>query len=271
MPTPCIAVLGAGNMGSALISGLIQDKHPPDKIWAYDINESSLENLRSRFQIHITHNYEEAILRADAIILAVKPQQLAALSLQITSSVQAKKPLVISIAAGIPIAHLQEWLGEELAIVRAMPNTPALIGCGATGLFANHHVNPIQHELAESILRAVGVIVWLKQEEEMNAVTALSGSGPAYFFLVMEALEEAATQLGLSQEIAHLLLLQTALGSVRMAIEANLSLKDLRQQVTSPQGTTEKALSVLENNHIRRLFKEALLAAKLRAEELGKN
>jgi pyrroline-5-carboxylate reductase len=265
-----IAILGAGNMGSSLIGGLIRDGHPAEKIWASDVSEEKLLSLQQVPSIHTTLSNIQAAQSADVVIFAVKPQYIAPIATEIAAAIQTHQPLIISIAAGIRLAHLQQYLGPKTAIVRAMPNTPALIGCGATALYANAHVTSAQHDLAESILRAVGTTLWLPQEELMDCVTALSGSGPAYFFLIMEALEQAAAQLGLDSETAHLLTLQTALGAVRMAIESGDSLVTLRHRVTSPQGTTEKAISVLESNNIRSIFLEALRAAKLRSEELGK-
>src|SRR5262249_8819999 len=156
---------------------------------------------------------------------------------------------------------LQTWLGGNQSIVRAMPNTPALIRCGATALFANALVTEDQRNLAESIMRAVSVVVWLENEKWLDTVTALSGSGPAYFFIMMEALQTAGEELGLSSEIARLLCLQTAFGAARMALESEKTVAELRQQVTSPGGTTERAIQVLEEGKMREIFKKALQAA----------
>ncbi|HEX4046028.1 MAG TPA: pyrroline-5-carboxylate reductase [Gammaproteobacteria bacterium] len=267
-----IAIIGAGNMGSSLIAGLIKNNHPSNKLWAADPSQEKLDYLQQHFHIHTSQENHLAIQAAEVIILAVKPQMLAevAKNLQpILTAQPSQKPLIISIAAGIREANLQQWLGQQTAIVRAMPNTAAMIGCGATALHANAHVTPAQRNMAESILRAVGVAVWLTDEAQMDSVTALSGSGPAYFFLIMEALQEAAEQLGLPAETARLLTLQTALGAARMAMESETAPAELRQKVTSPGGTTEKAISVLEQKHIRDIFKQALLAAKQRSEELA--
>ncbi len=269
MNIPVIAIIGAGNMGSSLIGGLINTGHPCGKIWATDPDNEKLEHLHQSFQINTTPENSKAAQAADILVLAVKPQLFAQVAKDLAPQIQAHKPLVISIAAGIRESSIQHWLGGNTAIVRAMPNTPALIGCGATGLYANPFVTNEQHSLAESILRSVGVVVWLPDEKLMDTVTALSGSGPAYFFLMMETLQQAAEQLGLSADIARLLTLQTALGAARMAIESGKPLDELRRNVTSPGGTTEKAVSVLENSNIRTLFKNALQAAKLRSEELA--
>jgi pyrroline-5-carboxylate reductase len=268
--TPVITVIGAGNMGSSLIGGLIKDGHPCQKIWASDADEEKLSFLKQRFDVNTTVNNINAAQMADVIILAIKPQYFGAVVTELAKTLREHKPLIISIAAGIRTESIAHWLGAEQAIVRTMPNTPAMIGCGATALYANAHTTETQRNRAESILRAVGITVWLKEESMMDAVTALSGSGPAYFFLMMEALQEAGEQLGLPSETARLLTLQTALGSARMAIESATPLVDLRHHVTSPGGTTEKAVSVLEENNIKALFSKALQAAKLRSEELAR-
>jgi pyrroline-5-carboxylate reductase len=267
--SPIITVIGAGNMGSSLVGGLIRHGHPSDKLWASDKSEEKLTHLHNTFHVHTTMDNVQASQSADVIIIAIKPALFASVAAELLTLVQTRKPLIISIAAGVRELTIQHWLGGKTAIVRAMPNTPALIGCGATALYANGYVTPTQHNIAESILRAAGIVVWLENELLMDAVTALSGSGPAYFFLMMESLQEAAEQLGLPTETARLLTLQTALGAARMAIESDTPLVELRRQVTSPGGTTEKAVSVLEENNIRDLFRKALQAAKLRSEELA--
>jgi pyrroline-5-carboxylate reductase len=269
MTLPVIAVIGAGNMGSSLIGGLINNQHPCDKLWASDTSSETLEHLQHAFQIHTTTDNAKAAQAAEVIILAVKPQRLAQVAAEIAEAAHARHSLIISIAAGVCESNIQHLLGGKMAIVRAMPNTPALIGCGATALYANTHVSSQQHELAESILRTVGVVEWLDHEPLMDTVTALSGSGPAYFFFMMEALQQAGEQLGLSSETARLLTLQTALGAARMAMESGKSLAELRQNVTSPGGTTEKAISVLQESNLHAIFKKALQAAKLRSEELA--
>lgn len=269
MTTSVIAIIGAGNMGSSLIGGLINSGHPADKLIATDTSAEKLAQLAQTFHIHTTDDNSKAIAMADTVVLAIKPQLFATVVSQIKPIVQQRHPLIISIAAGIREAHIQHWLGDKQAIVRAMPNTPALIGSGAAALFANPYVNDEQRNLAESILRAVGVIVWVTEESLMDTVTALSGSGPAYFFLMMEALQEAAQELGLPAETARLLTLQTALGAARMAIESGKPLEELRHNVTSPGGTTEKAIGVLEENHLKAIFKKAIQAAKYRSEELA--
>ena len=269
MSTPTIAIIGAGNMGKSLIGGLIKDGHPCEKLWATDPDKEKLTELAQTFHIQTTADNIAAAEAANVIIFAVKPQLFAHVAKELNPIIKIRKPLILSIAAGVRETNIQHALGGNIAIVRAMPNTPALLGCGATALYANSYVTEAERNLAESILRAVGIIVWLSDEALMDTVTALSGSGPAYFFLMMESLQEAAEQLGLPKETARLLTLQTALGAARMAIESGLPLDQLRHNVTSPGGTTEKAVSMLEENNIRRIFKYALQAAKMRSEELA--
>lgn len=269
MTTPVIAIIGAGHMGSCLIGGLINSHHPSEKLWVSDPSPEKIAQIQSQFKVHTTSDNKKAIEAAEVIIFAVKPQALAEIAKALAEPIQLKKPLVISIAAGIRENSIQSWLGSRIAIVRAMPNTPALIGCGATGLYANAYVSHHEREVAESILRAVGIVAWLDQEKLMDVVTALSGSGPAYFFLVMEALQAAAEEQGLDADTARLLTMQTALGAARMAFESGKPIANLREHVTSKGGTTEKAVNVLEENGIRTLFKKALTAAKQRSEELA--
>lgn len=270
MQSPVISVIGAGNMGSCLIGGLIKNGHPANKIWASDADEQKLTHLSQTLKIHVTTNNAEAALNANILIFAVKPQLFASVASALSTVVQQQHPLIISIAAGVTIASIEAWLGGKVAVVRSMPNTPALIGCGATALYANRLVTSTQHAEAETIMRSLGLIVWLAEEKQMDVVTALSGSGPAYFFLMMESLQKSAEQLGLPPATAKLLTLQTALGSAQMALESDKSLEELRQVVTSPGGTTERGVSVLEESNIREIYYQTLLAAKTRSEELAK-
>lgn len=264
-----ITIIGAGNMGAGLISGLIANHYPPEKIWAVDPATEKLQELKEKLHIHTTQDAKAAIPEADIVVLAIKPQLFKQVMQDIAAPLKQRNPLVISVAAGIRIDSIQKYIGSQGAIVRAMPNTPALIGCGATALFANAHVSEDQRDLAESILRAISLIVWVTDEKQMDTVTALSGSGPAYFFLMMEALQDAACELGLPTETARLLTTQTALGAARMALESDIDVVELRRRVTSPGGTTEQAVIVLEKHHIRDIFKKAIIAAKNRSEELA--
>ncbi len=265
-----ITFIGAGNMATALIGGLVHDKFPPKSICASDVNDQKLTHLEEAYGINTSGDNKSAISEADVIVLSVKPQMMCEICQDIATVVQQKQPLIISVAAGLNTDHLSGWLGEKAAIVRAMPNTPALIKAGATGLFANEYVSQAQKEVAEKIMRAVGVVLWIDNEEHMDLVTALSGSGPAYYFKIMESLEKAACEMGLPPKTAHLLTLQTALGAARLAIESDDTLSTLREKVTSPGGTTEKGLETMQQAGVEQMLKSTLQAATTRAAELAK-
>ncbi|MET0068196.1 MAG: pyrroline-5-carboxylate reductase [Candidatus Thiodiazotropha sp.] len=264
-----ITFLGGGNMATSLVAGLIADGYDRERITVSDPDGEKLSQLAASYGIHAQSDNRKAIVGAGILVLAVKPQVLEAVCREIAEAVHQQNPLIISIAAGIRLATLSQWLGDELALVRSMPNTPAMIQSGASGLFASATVSEEQRSKAESILRAVGLTRWVEEESLIDAVTAVSGSGPAYFFLVMEAMEEAAIKLGLSPETARLLTLQTALGASRMAMESSDSPATLRQKVTSPGGTTERALGILEEGQLRSLFQKALEGAQARSRELS--
>jgi pyrroline-5-carboxylate reductase len=269
MKEKTIAFIGAGNMAGALIRGLLQDGHPAERIIAVDPDRQKLDSFASESGINCTTDNSSAIRDADVVVLAVKPQVMAGVAEQLAPEVREHRPLVISVAAGIRIQHLSHWLGAESAIVRTMPNTPAMLQAGATGLFASDSVTEEQRSLAESIMRAVGITVWVEHEGLIDAVTALSGSGPAYFFLVMEQMIRSAQSLGLGEEEATLLTLQTALGAARMALESDDSPATLRARVTSPGGTTEEAIRVFEQEGLERIVKQAMTAARDRSIELS--
>lgn len=269
MTQPTIAFIGAGNMAGSLINGLISDGYDPALIVASDTSTGALDLMARRTGVRTTpHN--EVAANSDVVVLAVKPQMLEGVARQIAPVVQQCRPLVISIAAGIREDALEGWLGGGVALVRTMPNTPAMIGAGATVLHAGAGVTDAQRDSAESILRAVGLTRWVEDEGLLDAVTALSGSGPAYLFLVMEAMEQAAAGLGIPLETARLLTLQTALGAARMAIESDEEPATLRRRVTSPGGTTERAIAALEDGGLRELFAQALTAARDRSVELSR-
>ncbi len=265
-----LAILGAGNMGAALAGGLLKQGFTADHLWLTDPDISKCNALQSQFPpIHVHIDNLVAVEHADVILFAVKPQVMAEVAAPLINIIKKHQPLIISIAAGIHIAKIQQWLGEQTAIVRCMPNTPALIGAGMSALFANPHVTPAQRQIAETLLAAVGKVLWLNREEQFDAVTALSGSGPAYFFLLMDALQQSGQALGLSPQDAQLLTIQTALGAARMANESVLSPAELQRRVTSPGGTTAAALNVLENADIRAIFNKALIAARDRSRALS--
>jgi pyrroline-5-carboxylate reductase len=265
-----LAFIGGGNMASSLIGGLVADHVDPKQISVADINDNQRENLAARYSVSTSADNQAVAADADVVILAIKPQQLKAVSEELASTIQQNNSLVVSIAAGIRSEDINKWLGGNAAVVRAMPNTPALVQTGATALFGNAQVSSKQRDLAESILRAAGLTLWVEDESQMDAVTALSGSGPAYFFRIMEAIESAGVELGLTKETAHLLTLQTALGAAKMALESHESVANLRVQVTSPGGTTEQGLAAMEKHNIDAVFSDVLKAARDRSEELAK-
>lgn len=264
-----ITFIGGGNMAASLVGGLVADGWDPDRIRVSEPNDERRRALADRYGIRTLAENPQACSDADVVVLAVKPQAVKAVAEEVASAVRARGALLISIAAGVREPDIQRWLGGGAAVVRSMPNTPAVVQTGATGLFANAHVNEQQRDLAETVLRAVGLTLWVDREELLDAITALSGSGPAYFFLLMEALEEAGHKLGLGLDEARILTLQTALGAAKMALESSDAPATLRAKVTSPGGTTERALAVLEQGGMRALVSQALEAARARAVELG--
>jgi pyrroline-5-carboxylate reductase len=264
-----LSFIGAGNMARSLIGGLIADGWDPASISVADPDTHQLSAVATRFQVHTETNNHAVVPDSEVLVLAVKPQVIHEVALDLAPSLRNQQPLVISMAAGIRATDLDRWLGGDCAVVRCMPNTPALVQSGATALFASPGVSAPQKDLAENILRAVGLALWVEHEDQMDAVTALSGSGPAYFFLVIEALQEAGLNLGLPEKTAKLLAVQTAFGAAKMALESRDEAAMLRQHVTSPGGTTEKALEVLENGKLRSLFNDALTAARDRSRELA--
>ena len=256
-------------MAASIIGGLIADGYPTDHIHVAEPDASKRSALAARFGVQIDDDNLIVAGKVQALVMATKPQILHEVSLTLTDAVQTHKPLVISIAAGVRSTDLDRWLGSNTAIVRCMPNTPALVQSGATGLYANSRVDEKQRELAESIMRAVGMTIWLDNEDLLDAVTALSGSGPAYIFYVIEAMEAAGKQLGLEADIARRLAVQTAFGAAKLALESPDDPATLRERVTSPGGTTERALMVLREGGLEALFIEALRAANDRAAELA--
>lgn len=264
-----ISFIGGGNMARSLLGGLIADGVPAGCLGVAEPDAARRAALQREFGIDAGADNFAAAAAAEVTVLAVKPQVTPAVAREIAPALAAGDRLVISIAAGIRSPDLERWLGGGAAVVRAMPNTPALLGCGATALYAGTGVTPEQRELAESILRAVGSVSWVEREAQMDTVTALSGSGPAYFFLLIEAMAEAAIERGLPGELARLLAVETALGAARMALESEEPIDALRQRVTSPGGTTEAALAALEEGDFRALVATALGRAETRSRELA--
>ena len=266
--TYSILFIGAGNMASSLIGGLLDNGYDRSRIHACDISAEQLARLRDRFGIATTQDAPDAAREADVVMLAVKPQNMREVCTGLAALPQNPAQLFISVAAGVTAQAIDNWLGGTRAIVRCMPNTPALIQLGASGLAANALVDETQKRTAESILQAVGLCLWVDNESDLDAVTAISGSGPAYFFYFIELLEEAGVKLGLPRDTAARLARQTALGAASMARDGDV--KTLRAQVTSKKGTTEQAILSFQHNRLDRLVDEATAAAQRRSQELAR-
>lgn len=264
-----IGFIGGGNMASSLIGGLVSNGYPAEKITVSDLDANKLAYLGENFGVRTTSDSNALVADVDILLFAVKPQGMQQVAKSVKDAVQNKRPVVVSIAAGIRIDALNKWLGGDLPVVRCMPNTPALVKTGATGLYANTQVTEDQKDQVESIMRAVGVTIWTDSELDLDAVTALSGSGPAYFFMVMEALEAAGIAAGLDQKTAQLLTQETALGAAKMALESSEPAGVLRQRVTSPGGTTERATQLMDARGLKDILQDAVLAAKERSIELS--
>ena len=264
-----ITFIGCGNMARSLIGGLIANGIKPEKLIATDPDENQRYSISEQFKITTFADNKEAIANADVILLAVKPQVMHDVVSDIADSVKGTSKLIISIAAGVKQDSIMQWIGEAAAVVRVMPNTPALIQAGAAAIVANEHTSETQKNIAEAMMRSVGTAIWLDSEEQMDAVTALSGSGPAYFFYFMEAMEKAAIEMGLSEEQARLLTIETAVGASKMALMSSSDPAELRQQVTSPGGTTEQALNTFQQGNLEELVNKAMQAAKQRSIELS--
>ena len=264
-----IAFIGGGNMARSLIAGLLRQGVDVARIRVADPNATIRQALTADFGVQTFADTAEAVDGAGTWLLAVKPQVICAVCQTLAPRAQTAAPLVISIAAGITSVQLQRWLGGACAVVRAMPNTPALLGAGVTGLHANALVSPAQRELAERLLSSAGATVWVEDDALIDAVTAVSGSGPAYVFLLAEAMEAAALQHGLPTQAARTLVVQTILGAGRMLTEAGEAPAELRRRVTSPNGTTQAAIETFQSGGLETLTAQAINAAARRARELS--
>jgi pyrroline-5-carboxylate reductase len=268
-----LGFIGGGNMARSLIGGLLARGLPASQVTVSEPSASQREALTAQLTVHTTDSNAIVAQSVQVLILAVKPQDLRTVAVDLAPVMQKRRPLVISVAAGIRASDLQRWLGG-IPVVRCMPNRPALNGCGVTGLFATPDVSAAGRALAAEILGAVGPALWVAKETDMDAVTAVSGSGPAYFFLLIEMLENAGVALGLTPEVARQLAVETAYGAGQMARAAPESPATLREQVTSKGGTTAAALQHLEAANVRAIFAAAVNAAAVRsaemAEQLGK-
>ncbi|HCL60072.1 MULTISPECIES: pyrroline-5-carboxylate reductase [Acinetobacter] len=260
-----ISFIGGGNMAQALIGGLISQGLPATRITVSDPVEK-VRSLLAEKEVNVTDDNIAAIKDADIVLFAVKPQVLASVLKPLQGLLDGK--LVISIVAGAEIATLSALLGTD-RIVRVMPNTPALVQTGAHGLFANEEVGNDDRELASQVLASTGLTIWVNSEAQIDAVTAVSGSGPAYFFYMMESMIRAGKNLGLDEKVATALTLQTALGAAQMAITSSNTPAELRKNVTSPNGTTQAALEVFDRAQISQNIQAALAAAQKRSQELA--
>lgn len=263
-----ILFVGAGNMATALIGGLIQQGTAPQHITVVVRNPNTANTLSKKWPVQIVSSMSATVVAAaKMVVLAVKPQQLKGVTTELAPLL--RNQTVLSIAAGVQLATLSQWLGGYSAVVRAMPNTPAVVGLGVTGLYASVELNQEQHDQAQHIMQAVGSVFWLTDDAQMDALTAVSGSGPAYVFYFMEAIQQAAIALGLPAEMAQQLSMQTFAGAIRLAQHSDDSVTDLRRRVTSPGGTTEAAISRMQNDGLAELIQHALFAAAARAKVLG--
>ena len=262
-----IAFIGGGNMAAAMIGGMIARGVAASDIQAVDINEAARERLAKDFGVATFAAFEEPAAQSDVLILAVKPQQMAEVAKALRPVVA--KQLILTIAAGIRIADLSRWLGGYRNVVRAMPNTPALVRAGISGLYALPEVSEDGREAVQRLLDAVGETVWVAEESQLDAVTALSGSGPAYVFYFLEAMQEAGRVMGLPPEASRLLSLQTLAGAAKLASESSEPPATLRAKVTSKGGTTERAINEMEAKAIKQNLVTSICAAQVRSRELG--
>ncbi len=268
--SPTISFIGAGNMASAIIGGMLESGFEAGKIWVSAPDDGHLQSIRKKFGVSVTTDNRHCAQQADMVILAVKPQVMRNVCVDIAPVVQNTRPLMVSIAAGLAATTLDQWLGGGMPMVRVMPNTPSLVGKGAAGLYANDQVKDKQKTMVESVFSSIGSALWVEDESLLHAVTALSGSGPAYFFLMLEALEEAATGAGLPAETARKLAIQTMAGAAEMAGRSEHDPGQLKRNVMSPGGTTEQAIHTFEDGGLRELVKKAYSAAYDRSGEMSK-
>ncbi|MEG3192176.1 pyrroline-5-carboxylate reductase [Lysobacter sp. D1-1-M9] len=267
--SPTVAFIGGGNMARSLIGGMVARGAAPASIRVAEPVDALRQSLRSEFGVTTFTTAAEAAEGASVWLFAVKPQVMRSVCNAMTEQAQAHPPLAISVAAGITSGQLSHWLGGGMAVVRAMPNTPALLGAGITGLFANQPTTSTQREQAATLLGAVGPTVWVEDEAQMDAVTAVSGSGPAYVFLLAEAMQAAGVAQGLPEQTARALATQTLLGASRMLAESEQPAAELRRQVTSPNGTTHAAIETFQAGGFEALVAKAVAAAAVRGRELS--
>lgn len=264
-----ITFIGGGNMARCLIGGMLANGFDAGQISATARSQQTRDQLTADFAIATSADNNSAVAAADVVVLSVKPQMMQSVAEALSGSL-AHRPLIISVAAGIPVSALQSWLGVDQAIVRAMPNTPSLVKLGATGLFANARVSAVQRNLCDAMFDAVGISSWVSEESLIDAVIAVSGSGPAYYFLFMEMMEKVGVELGLEADTVRQLTIQTALGAAQMARQSAHSSSELRRMVTSPGGTTQRAIETFQAAGLEQIFRDAMNGAVARAGELSR-
>ncbi len=262
-----ITFIGGGNMAAALIGGMLQQGFAKPQINVVEISAENREKIKQTFDINAVMELIAGVLDSDVVILAVKPQQLKELSRELAPLL--KNQMIISIAAGIRATDISRWLGGHQCVVRAMPNTPALVRAGVTGLYALPAVSVQERENAEAILAAVGAVLWVEQEDMLHTITAISGSGPAYIFYFIEAMQQGGMELGLDADQARQLSLQTFSGAVKLASQSHDDVAELRARVSSKGGTTQQAIQTMEKREVKRHIISAIHAASARSKELS--
>ncbi len=260
--------IGGGNMATAIIAGLIQQGRVPAEIAVADPSTERLAALAKQYAVRTQSDNHQALAEAEVLILAVKPQVMQQVCVSIASKVQERQPLIISVAAGLTAEQIEGWLGGNLAVVRVMPNTPAMVGAGMSGLWANERVNELQQQQAEQMFTAVGEVLVVNDQQQLHDITAISGSGPAYFYLFMEAMMEQAQAMGFDSRQAKRLVAQTALGAAQMVMEHGKP-GELKRNVMSPGGTTERAIKHFEEKGLPNLVAEAMLVCRERSIEMA--
>ncbi|WP_346838473.1 pyrroline-5-carboxylate reductase [Microbulbifer sp. SAOS-129_SWC] len=265
---------GAGNMAGAVIGGLVASGYPAAQIVATGRNEQKLADFAARTGVQVSTDNAAAVAEAEVLVLSVKPQMMKELCASIApvleAQVSGRKPLVITLAAGIPLAAYQRWLGAGVPIVRAMPNTPALVGTGVTGLYAGDGVTEAQRQIATQMAEAVGIAYWVGEESGIDQVIAVSGSGPAYYFQFMESMIDAAEKAGMARDDAERLTLQTALGAAKLAAASDVDVAQLKRNVMSPNGTTERAVQRFQSGGLPQLVAQAMGDCAARAAEMAR-
>lgn|SRR5690554_2664735 len=266
-----IGFIGAGNMPRSIIGGMVRGGYPADKIWASNRSRPKLDALEKDFGVQITQNNHELVAACDVIVMSVKPQLMKDVCADLKEhSPTINSKLVTTVAAGVPIAKYHQYLGESTRIIRIMPNTPSLVGEGVSGLCADEKVTTADRHYITQVFDYVGLTIWLEEEASIDVLGAVAGSGPAYFFEFMNGLQQAAEALGFDAKTARAMVQQTALGAAKMASESELSLVDLRKQVTSKGGSTAKGIEAYQENDLDGISDKAVRAAVARNQEMAK-